>query len=141
MPPQSTLSHFTSCATGQSDPTSSSLARRSAHPTGRGFELSSLRMASISVSAIFFSWRLKQAPINAGRRSFDGYRANDSRIELGWSDAADDGVAVALLLHGFETGEQQGCPDSIFSCVRVGAGGTEEVATGCIVAGKPQNVL
>jgi hypothetical protein len=37
-----------SSATGQVDPTSSIRARRSAHPTGRGFEVSNVRMTSIS---------------------------------------------------------------------------------------------
>jgi hypothetical protein len=48
-PPQSIVSHFTSDATGQVAPTSSRRARRSDHPTGRGFEPSNARMASISV--------------------------------------------------------------------------------------------
>ena len=50
-PSQSTASHFTSGATGQVDPTSSSRCRRSDQPTGRGFEPSNVRMASISLWA------------------------------------------------------------------------------------------
>ena len=50
-PSQSTASHFTSEAIGQVDPTSSKRWRRSDHPTGRGFEPSNARMASISLCA------------------------------------------------------------------------------------------
>ena len=39
---------WTSSATGQTEPTSSSLWRRSAQPTGRGFAVSNARTASIS---------------------------------------------------------------------------------------------
>jgi hypothetical protein len=61
-PSQSTLSHVMSPATGQTDPTSSSRSRRSAHPTGRGFEVKSLRMASISPSSMsVFSFFRPQA--------------------------------------------------------------------------------
>src|SRR5262245_5376494 len=40
-------------ATGHTDPTSSIRARRSVQPTGRGFDVSSARMASISCSLIY----------------------------------------------------------------------------------------
>src|SRR5258705_13748377 len=51
-PSQSTASHFTSDATGQVDPTSLMRCRRSDQPTGRGFEPSNVRMASISLCAM-----------------------------------------------------------------------------------------
>jgi hypothetical protein len=48
-PSISTPSSFTSPATGQVEPISSMRARRSLQPTGRGFAVSSARMASISL--------------------------------------------------------------------------------------------
>ena len=46
-PPRSTASSVMSPATGQTEPTSSRRWRRSAQPTGRGFDVSRARMASI----------------------------------------------------------------------------------------------
>ena len=51
-PPQSTLSQLMSPAMGHIEPTSSSRARRSAQPTGRGLSASIARMASISSCAM-----------------------------------------------------------------------------------------
>src|SRR6478672_1758942 len=50
-PSQSTASHRMSAATGQVDPTSLIRCRRSDQPTGRGFDVSNVRMASISLWA------------------------------------------------------------------------------------------
>jgi hypothetical protein len=52
-----------------------------------------------------------------------------------WPNSADDGVAETLLPHIFEKSQQQGCPDSVFSCLRFDAGGAEEVGTGGVMAG------
>jgi hypothetical protein len=54
-----------SSATGQTDPTSSIRARRSAQPTGRGFEVSSVRMASISW-VMSLSWSGQLVKMTAG---------------------------------------------------------------------------
>jgi hypothetical protein len=52
MPPKSTLESSTSAATGQTEPTSSIRARRSAQPCGRGLELNNVRITPISLAAI-----------------------------------------------------------------------------------------
>ncbi len=52
MPPRSTGSSAMSAATGQAEPTSSMRWRRSDQPTGRGLEVSSARIASISVGGM-----------------------------------------------------------------------------------------
>ena len=72
----------------------------------------------------------------AGLGAFDGHRANHFCIIGGWPNSADDGVAETLLPHIFETSQQQGCANSVFSCLRFDAGGAEEVGTGGVMAGK-----
>jgi len=61
----------------------------------------------------------------------DRHRADGLCIKLlRRPDAADDSVAKALVLHGFEAGDQQGFPIPFFfffCAVRLDAGGAEEV--------------
>src|SRR5436190_2321635 len=130
-------------ATGQTDPTSSSRSRRSAHPTGRGFDVRSLRMASISLSAmsVFLFFRLEQPTIDPGLGALDRHRANGLCVELGWPHAADDGVAKSLLLHRFEAVEQQRLANPMLSFVRVDARGPEEIGAGRVMAGKTEDAL
>ena len=44
-----------------------------------------------------------------------------------------------MLPHVLETGEQQGRPNSVFSCCRFYAGGAKEVGTRGVMAGKSYN--
>jgi len=83
---------------------------------------------------------LEQASINAGLRPLDRNSADHLRIEGCRPNAADDGIAKALLAHGFKASEQQGCTNSAISHPRVYAGRPEEVGTGGVVAGKSQDV-
>ena len=57
IPFTSTAVNSTSSATGQTAPTSSSRLRLSGQPTGRGLELSSARIASISLWAIVLHYK------------------------------------------------------------------------------------
>src|SRR5215470_9946683 len=54
MPSASTGASLTSSATGQTEPTSSRRWRRSVHPMGRGFAVSKVRIASISLCAMSY---------------------------------------------------------------------------------------
>jgi hypothetical protein len=83
---------------------------------------------------------LEQASIDTGLGSLDRHGADHLRIEGGGPNAADDGIAKALLPHVFKAGEQQGCTYSAISRARFDAGGPEEVRTGGVMAGKSQDV-
>src|SRR5262249_7102359 len=52
------------------------------------------------------------------------------------TDPTNDRVAEALLPHVLEAGEQHGCANSVFSCLRFHAGRAEEIAKSSIMAGK-----
>src|SRR5215470_8778337 len=81
IPFTSTARSSTSSATGQTAPTSSIRFRRSGQPTGRGFERSSARTASISLWAIVFLVR--------SRRSHRGAALNFrlSSVRAAWHPA------------------------------------------------------
>src|ERR1700749_2520222 len=72
----------------------------------------------------------EQAAIDADVGAFDRHRADRLGVVVGRADAADDGVAVAGVLHVFEAGEQQRRADAAFPRLWIDAGGTEEVAAG-----------
>src|SRR6516162_1152503 len=78
----------------------------------------------------------QQASIYADLGSFDQHRADGLCVIVGRSHATDDGVAETLLLHVFETGEQQGRPDAALPCLRRHPGGPEKVAASGVMAGK-----
>src|SRR5581483_6851485 len=83
----------------------------------------------------------KQPAINAGLRSLDRNGANGFGVEIGGADPADDSVAIALMSHRFEAGEQQGDADALAARLWIDAGWTEEVPACRVVAGKAKQAL
>ncbi len=83
----------------------------------------------------------KKSPINAGFGSLDRDGANGLRIEVGRADAADDGIAEALVPHVVQTSQQQPGTDALSSGIRIDAGRAEEIATRGVMAGKAQQAF
>src|SRR5262245_45646668 len=76
----STAASSTSSATGQTAPTSSRRFRLSGQPTGRGLELNSARIASISLWAIVFHYKALEdfsASVSSRSLAFCALRATE----------------------------------------------------------------
>src|SRR5215510_703511 len=84
---------------------------------------------------------LQQPAIDPGLGALDRHRADGLCVELGWAHAADDGVAISLLLHGLQAVEQQRLANPMLSFVRIDARGAEEIGAGRIMAGEADDVL
>src|SRR5215467_8197092 len=72
----------------------------------------------------------QQPAVNPWLRSLDQHRADRLRIVVRGTDAADDGVAEALLPHRLQAGKQQAGADAAFPHLGRNAGGAEEIAAG-----------
>src|SRR5262249_23194444 len=72
----------------------------------------------------------EQAAIDADVGAFDRHGADGLGVVVRRPDAADDGIAVAGMLHVFQAGEQQRGADAALLHLRIDAGRSEEIAAG-----------